>query len=89
MSGTNLSLRAAGRRTLCGSRMVSSHVLLQSLGIGSWWWLPARDLFARIEVIWEVFGVAVTHLPVGWQTAVILTIASISNHSYGNTMVNS
>jgi hypothetical protein len=35
-----------------GGAVVGCHVVLQLLGVGACWRLPARDLLGRIEVVW-------------------------------------
>lgn len=41
------------------------HVDLELLGVCSWWGLPAGVTVVRVEVVGQVLGVAVAHLPVG------------------------
>lgn len=48
------------------------HVLLELLGVGAGRGFPARDLLDRVEVVGEVLGVAMAHLPARRQSSVIL-----------------
>lgn len=50
--------------------MMSGHIHFQLLGISAGRWLPAGELLARVEVVWEVLGGGVADLPTGWESCV-------------------
>lgn len=71
MGSADLVLWDAGDGTrACPSAVVSSHVVLELLGVGAGWGFPSRDLVDRVEVVGEVLGVGVTDFPVGRQPGV-------------------
>lgn len=50
------------------SAVMLGHVRLQLLGIGSLGRLPLGDLLRLVEVVRQILGVGVAHLPAGGKT---------------------
>ena len=46
--------------------------MLELFGVGAGGGLPARDLFDRVEVVGEVFGVRVADFPAGREAGISL-----------------
>lgn len=63
MGGANLALGRARSGTL-----MSSHILLELVGVGPRGRLPAGDCLDRVEVVRQILGVGVANLPVGRET---------------------
>lgn len=55
-----------------GGAVVLGHVVLELLGVGAWWGLPAGVAVEAVEVVWQVLGVAVADLPVGGEAGLVL-----------------
>jgi hypothetical protein len=69
----NLAVGNTWDRTGTRARaVVSGHVVLQLLRVGALRGFPAGDLVGRVEVVREVLGVGVAHLPVGRETGISL-----------------
>lgn len=56
---------------------MDGHVPLQLFGVGPLRGLPSRYSFEGIEVVREIFGVAVAHLPTLGQTGLVLSQLSV------------
>lgn len=52
------------------------HVCLEFLGVGVLGWLPSRLMGLGIEVVREILGVGMSHLPVGRKACVGLLAVS-------------
>ena len=57
--------RAVGS-CICGA-VVLCHVCLENLGVCAFWGIPSRLSRLGIEIVWEVLGVGMTHLPIGGE----------------------
>ena len=57
-----------------GGTVVGGHVVLELLGVGARRGLPARHLVGRVEVVGQVLGVGVAHLPTGGQAGLSLGV---------------
>lgn len=57
-----------------GRAVVFGHVDLEPIGIGSWWGLPAAAAVDRVEVVWEVLGLAVSNFPIRRESCLGLIV---------------
>ena len=73
MGRANLSLGHAGNSAGAGAgAMVSGHVVLELLSVGTLWRFPSRDLVGRVEVVGQVLGVGMANFPVRRKTGITL-----------------
>lgn len=73
VSSANLALWHTGDSSKARSgAVVLGHVVLELFRVCSLGRLPAGNLLGRVEVVWEVLGVGVAHLPVGGKTGISL-----------------
>lgn len=52
--------------------VVSGHVVLELLAVGSCGRLPSRDLLGHVEVVGELLGLGVSNFPVGRESGISL-----------------
>lgn len=57
-----------------GGAVVLRHVDFEFVGVGAWWGLPAAVAVGRVEVIWQVLGLAVAHLPIRREAGLGLVV---------------
>lgn len=58
--------------------MVSCHVVLELVAVGSGRRLPSGDLLDRVEVIGKVLGIGMANFPVGRETGISLLTTTSS-----------
>lgn len=77
VSGANLAFAASASAAVGGASsgtVVLCHVDLELVGIGAWRGLPAAVAVGGVEVVGEVLGLAVAHLPIGREAGFGLVV---------------